>query len=143
MRIVLSAFAVIAVVFAAASPARADQPVAGSYDVQFEEAASTCSPKPETLSKGKVVIAIKKRELTVKFDTIYQMVGVAPKDGKISAKTKNLIGTSVGGLSARYSVSGHVDNGALELVLTAQYIRQDTNKPHCQQVWNVKGTSRN
>jgi hypothetical protein len=24
-------------------------------------------------------------------------------------------------------------------VLTAQYIRQDTNKPHCMQAWNVTG----
>jgi hypothetical protein len=127
---------------ALASPAVADPTVAGSYDVQLDEAASTCDPKPEKLSKGTVVIAVKKTALTVKFDTIYQMVGVAPKDGKISAKTKNLIGTSVGGLSARYSVSGRVDNATLELALTAQYIRQDTNKPHCQQVWNVKGTRR-
>jgi hypothetical protein len=130
------------VVMAIASTARADQSVAGSYDVQFEEVASTCTQKPETLSKGTVVIAIKKKALTVKFDKIYQMVGVAPKDGKISAKTKNLIGTSVGGLSARYSVAGRLDNATLELVLTAQYIRQDTNKPHCQQVWNVKGARR-
>ena len=132
----------ILVVFAVASQARADKSVAGQYDVQFEEVASTCTPKPETLSKGKVVIAVKKGALTVKFDTIYQMVGAAPKAGKLSAKTKNLIGTSVGGLSARYSVAGHVDNANLELVLTAQYIRQDTYKPHCQQVWNVKGARR-
>jgi len=132
----------IVVVFAVAFPASAGQTVAGSYDVQFEEVASTCTAKPETLSKGKVVMAVKKGVLTVKFDSIYQMVGGLPKDGKITAKTKNLIGTSVGGLSARYSVTGHVDNAALELVLTAQYIRQDTYKPHCQQVWNVKGTRR-
>ena len=138
MRILPSILAALAV----ASPARADQSIAGSYDVKFEEVASSCSPKPETLSNGKVVIAIKKGTLTVKFDTIYQMVGVAPKDGKLSAKTKNLIGTAIGGLSARHSVTGHVDKNALELVLTAQYIRQDTYKPHCQQVWNVKGARR-
>jgi hypothetical protein len=138
MRTLLPLFAVLVVVVG--SPARADQSVAGTYEVQFEEAASTCTPKPETLAKGKVVIAIKKRTLTVKFDSIYQMVGTPAKGGKISAKTKNLIGTSVGGLSARYSVSGHADNATLSVVLTAQYIRQDTYKPHCQQIWNVKGT---
>jgi hypothetical protein len=135
VRILLLILAVLVL----ASPAHADQSIAGNYDVEFEEVASTCTPKPETLSKGKVVIAIKKRRLTVKFDTIYQMDGAVPKDGQLSAKTKNLIGTSVGGLSARYSVTGHGDSSTLELVLTAQYIRQDTNKPHCQQVWNVKG----
>jgi len=125
-----------------ASPAQAEQKIAGTFDVQLEEVASTCSPKPETLSNGSVVIAVKKGSLTVKFDKIYQMVGTPPKNGKISAKTKNLIGTSVGGLSARYSVTGEVNNASLELVLTAQYIRQDTHKPHCQQAWNVKGTRR-
>jgi hypothetical protein len=138
MRTLLSILAVVAL----ASSARADQSVAGNYDVQFEEVASTCPQKPETLSKGKVVLAVKKGSLTVKFDTIYRMVGSAPKDGKISAKTKTLIGTSIGGLSARYSVSGQVNDSTLELVLNAQYIRQDTYKPHCQQVWNVKGARR-
>jgi hypothetical protein len=125
-----------------ASPARADKNIAGSYAVEFEEIASTCSPKPETLSKSKVTLAVKKGSLTVKFDAIYQMVGAAPKDGKISAKTKNLIGTAIGGLSARYSVTGRADNASLELVLTAQYIRQDTYKPHCQQTWKVTGARR-
>jgi hypothetical protein len=133
----MRALASIFVLVAAASTARAE--VAGTYDVQFEEVGSTCTPKPETMSKGSVVIAVKKGTLTVKFDKIFQMVGAAPKDGKISAKTKKLIGTAVGGLSARYSVTGQVEP-ALELVVAAQYIRQDTNKPHCQQVWNVKGT---
>jgi len=139
MRTLLS---LVLTMLAGASPAWADPNIAGSYDVQFEEVASTCNPKPETLAKGKLLIAVKKSSLTMKFDSIYQMVGVAAKDGKINAKTKNLIGTSVGGLSARYSVTGRADNAAVELVLTAQYIRQDTSRPHCQQVWNIKGTRR-
>jgi hypothetical protein len=130
------AFVVVAL---AASPAFAEDNVVGTYDVKIEETASTCSPKPETLSKGKVTIAVKKASLTVKFDTLYQMVGVPDKTGTISAKTSKLIGTSVGGLSARYSVAGKVDGDTLALVLTAQYIRQDTNKPYCGQAWNVSG----
>ena len=125
---------------AATAPALAD--VAGTYDVQFEEAAGSCPAKPETFAKGSVVITVKKSTLTVKFDKIFQMVGAAPKDDKINAKTKNLIGTSMMGLSARYSVAGRADGTNVELVVTAQYIRQDTYKPHCQQVWNVKGTRR-
>jgi len=133
--------ALVTVLFlAATSPARADDTVAGTYDVKLEESGSTCSPKPETFSKGKLVIAVKKASLTVKLDAVYQMVGAAPKDGTISAKTTKLVGTSVGGLSARYSVAGHVEGGTLQLVLTAQYIRQDTNKPYCAQAWNVSGS---
>jgi hypothetical protein len=43
------------------------------------------------------------------------------------------------GLSGRYSVAGRVDGGMLQLVLSAEYIRQDTNKPYCTQTWNVSG----
>ena len=125
----------------ASAPARADEGVAGSYDVKIEETASTCDPKPESLGKTtKVQLSVAKTELTVKFATMYKMTGPATKDGKINAKTTKLIGTSMAGLSARYSVVGHETGDALDLVLTAQYIRQDTNKPHCMQAWNVSGT---
>lgn len=122
----------------ASPPARAD--VAGTYDVKIEETASTCDPKPESYGKSKVQLSVAKGELTVKFATIYKMTGTATKEGQISAKTAKLIGTSVMGLSARYSVAGHATGDSLELVLTAQYIRQDTNKPHCAMAWNVTGT---
>jgi hypothetical protein len=124
----------------ASAPARADDGVAGSYDVQLAETASTCDPKPESFGKSKVQLSVAKGELTVKFATIYKMTGALTKEGQVTAKTVKLIGTSIGGLSARYSVVGHVTGGTLELVLTAQYIRQDTNKPHCMQAWNVTGT---
>ena len=31
------------------------------------------------------------------------------------------------------------DNGVLQLVLVAEYTRQDNGKPHCTQSWNVSG----
>jgi hypothetical protein len=138
MRIAPSAFIAV-FALGIASPAFAEDSVAGTYEVAFEEAGSTCSPKPETLSKGKVAITVKKTSLTVKFDGMYKMVGTAKKSSDIHAKTTMLVGTSVGGLSARYSVTGRVDGGTLALVLTAVYVRQDTNKPHCTQAWNVSG----
>jgi hypothetical protein len=131
--------AVIALALAAASPALADENVIGNYEVKYEEAGSTCNPNPVTFTKGKLAIDIKKGSLTVNIDTIYQMVGVPQKNGKISAKTTKLVGTSVGGLSARYSVAGRVDGGMLQLVLTAEYVRQDNNKPYCTQAWNLSG----
>lgn len=132
---------VFLVVFALATsaPVFADDSVAGTYDVKFDETASTCSPKPETFAKGKVAISIKKSSLTVKFDGLYQMVGATQKNTTINAKTTMLVGTAVGGLSARYSVAGHVEGGALAVVLTAVYVRQDTKKPYCTQAWNVSG----
>src|SRR5580765_800484 len=86
---------------ASATPAFADENVVGTYDVKFEEAGSTCNPNPVTLAKGKLAIDIKKGSLTVNIDTIYQMVGVPQKNGRISAKTAKVVGTTVGGLSAR------------------------------------------
>lgn len=138
----MRALALLALVTAtlASTPASADEGVAGTYDVKLDETASTCDPKPESFGKSKLQLSSAKGELTVKFATIYKMVGTATKDGQITAKTAKLIGTSIGGLSARYSVVGHVTGDAVELVLTAQYIRQDTNKPHCMQAWTVTGT---
>lgn len=121
-----------------ASTAHADTPVAGTYDVELHETASTCDPKPETFTKGKLAIAIKGSVATVKLDKGFPMTGEVKGDA-ITAKTTKMIGTAVMGLSARYSVSGHVTNGAVDLSFTAQYIRQDTNKPHCAQVWSVAG----
>ncbi|MEO8553076.1 MAG: hypothetical protein ABI678_24050 [Kofleriaceae bacterium] len=122
------------------SPALADDKVSGAYDVKLEETASTCAPKPEAFSKGKLVITVKKASLTAKLDKMFPMTGEI-KDGAITAKTTKIIGTAVMGLSARYSIAGHVDAaGAVDLVFTAQYIRQDTNKPHCAQAWKVTGT---
>jgi hypothetical protein len=126
-------------VLAIAAPAFADENVAGAYDVKFEESGSTCNPPPVSLGHGKLTIAIKGGSLTVNTDLIPQMVGVPQKTGRISAKTVKVVGTTVAGLSARYSVAGRVDNGMLQLVMTAEYIRQDTNKPYCTQAWNVAG----
>ncbi len=127
-------------VLALASPALADDDVTGTYDVKYEDAGNTCSNNPVTLTKGTMTIAIKKGALDVSFDKAFWLTGKPSKDGTINAKTAKLIGTSMGGLSARYSVVGKAENGSLTLALTAMYIRQDTNKPYCAQTWNVSGT---
>ena len=123
----------------AAAPALADDAVTGVYDVKFEEMASNCSPPPVALGRGKMTIDIKKTSLTVNVDLIPQMVGVVAKNGKINAKTTKVVGTTVQGLSGKYSVAGRVDAGMLQLVLVAEYIKQADNKPYCTQSWNVSG----
>lgn len=125
-----------------AAPALADDGVTGTYDVTYEEAGNTCATKPVTMTKGKLTIAIKKGALNVSFDPAYALVGTPSKDGTINAKTAKLIGTSVGGLSARYTVVGRAANGSLQLALTALYVRQDTNQPYCAQTWNVTGAKK-
>ena len=130
---------VIASVLFAAAPALADDDPAGVYDVKFEESGSTCNPPPVSLGRGKLTIEIKKGTLSVNTDLIPLMYGAPQKSGKVEAKTPKLVGTTVMGLSARYAVAGRVDGGMLQLVLTADYVRQDTNKPYCQQAWNISG----
>jgi len=132
--------ALIVVALAAPALAHADDAITGTYDVKYDEAGSTCDPKPLTLTKSKLTIAIKKGALNVSFDPAFQLVGKATTDGSINAKTAKLIGTQIGGLSARYTVVGRAASGSVQLALTAQYIRQDTNKPYCAQTWNLTGT---
>lgn len=126
----------------AAAPAFADETVAGVYDVKFEEAGSTCNPPPVSLGHGTLTIEIRRHTLTVNTDLIPLMAGVPEKNGKIKAKTPGLVGSTVQGLSARYSVGGRVDNGMLDLVLAAEYVRNDNRKPYCNQAWHITGLRR-
>ena len=129
----------LAVLVSLASPALADETVAGTYDFKFEEMAHNCDPPPVALARNKLTISVEKTSLRVNTELIPQMVGIAQKNGKVNAKTIKVVGTTVAGLSGKYSVAGHVDDGVLQLVLVAEYIRQDTNKPYCTQSWNVSG----
>ena len=130
--------AILVAVLAVARAAFADDTVAGSYDVKVELTVSTCDAKPETLASGTLALTVKKTAVTVKLDKVFPMTGDL-KDGVVNAKTTKLIGTSMAGLSARYSVTGRAGDGKVDLVLNAQYIRQDTNRPYCAQTWNVAG----
>lgn len=135
MRILLPALLVVLV----AGTARADENVTGTFDVKFEEMASNCTPPPVALGRGKLTIRTEKNSLTVNTDLIPLMVGVAAKNGKVNAKTAKIVGTTVVGLSGKYSVAGRVEGGMLQLVLVAEYINQKDNKPYCTQSWNVSG----
>lgn len=132
----------LAVLFlvASATAARADENVTGTFDVKFEEMASNCNPPPVSLGRGKLAIDIRKDALTVNTDLIPQLVGVPSKNGKVNAKTNKIVGTTVVGLSAKYSVAGRVEGGMVQLVLVAEYFNQTKdNKPYCTQSWNVNG----
>ena len=128
-------------VIATATPARAEDSVTGIFDVKFEEMASNCNPPPVALGRGKLTIEVNKKQnaLMVNTDLIPLLVGVPAKNGKINAKTNKIVGTTVVGLSGKYSVAGRVEGGMVQLVLVAEYINQKDNKPFCTQSWNVNG----
>jgi hypothetical protein len=122
-----------------AAPAAA-QNVAGSYEVKFDEVSTTCDPVRFTYTRGTVRLDASKTSLRVNIDTIPQMTGGAPKSGRVNAKTPKKLATTIQGIDGKYSVSGRVDeSGVLELVLVAEYTRQDNGKPLCTQSWNVRG----
>lgn len=119
------------------------QSVAGSYEVKFEEMATTCDPVRFTYTRGTVRVATGKRSLTVNIETIPQMIGVPAKSGKIKAKTPKKLATTIQGIDGKYSVSGRVDDsGVVELVLVGEFTRQDNGKPLCTQSWNLRGVRR-
>jgi hypothetical protein len=127
-------------VMATAAPAVA-QPVAGSYEVKFEEMSTNCDPVLFTYKQGVVTVATAKSSMRVNIDTIRrEMAGIPQKSGKISAKTPKKVATTIDGVDGKYGVSGRVDDsGVLELVLVAELFRHDTGKPLCTQSWNVRG----
>jgi len=113
----------------------------GSYNVKFEEMGHNCSPPPVALTRPKLTIATRKNSLVVNIETIPEMAGVPEKGGKVNAKTvKGAVPTTVGGLDAKYSIAGKIDDsGMAQLVFVAEYIKHDDKKPYCTQSWNVTG----
>ncbi|MEP6862782.1 MAG: hypothetical protein ABJE66_19305 [Deltaproteobacteria bacterium] len=133
-------FALVLVASLSSSAAWAED-AAGAYDVKFEEMGHNCNPPPVALGRGKLTIATRKNSLVVNIDTIPEMAGIPEKGGKVNAKTvKGAVPTTVGGLDAKYSIAGKIeDGGMLQLVLVAEYIKHDDKKPYCTQSWNVTG----
>ena len=58
--------------------------VAGTYNVELKETASTCDPKPEKFDKGKLSITVKGSTATV------TMTIASPATGRMSSTTENL-----------------------------------------------------
>lgn len=121
-----------------AAPAHADDTIAGVYDVTFETMTSDCNPTPIALVRGKATIAITKTGITLDLSPFPKLEGTV-KDNKITVGSKRIFGTTVMGLLAKYSATGEVTGGKLELLFVADYIKQQGSKPYCKQPWKVTG----
>jgi hypothetical protein len=123
-----------------AAPAAA-QNVAGSYEAKFEEMSTNCDPVRFTYTRSVVRIDTVKSSLKVNIEALQrELVGIPAKSGKINAKTPKKVATTIDGIDGKYHVSGRVDDtGVLELVLVAEFTRQDNGKPLCTQSWNLRG----
>src|SRR5215468_10237323 len=91
--------------------------VTGVYDVKFETMASDCNPPPVALGRGKLTIASKKGGLTLDVGPIPQLAGGTANEGKLAFKSNRVFGTTVVGLLAKYSATGEVTGGKLEILL--------------------------
>jgi len=119
-----------------AGNAHADDSVAGTYDVKYEEMSNNCTNVGMTLGRGVLKVEVKGSTLVIDIERIPLMNGV-PAKGKITARSK--VGpTSIQGLDGTFSVAGRAaSDGFLQLVFVAEY--QVKGKPLCTQSWNISG----
>jgi hypothetical protein len=129
--------AIVAVLLAAA-PAYADD-VAGVYDVKIQAMTSDCNPTPIALSKGKLTIATAKKGVTFDISPFPKLDATLTADGKLTVPLSRVFGTTVMGLVAKYSATGEVAGGKVDVMFVANYIAQAGNKPHCKQPWKITG----
>jgi hypothetical protein len=135
----LKRVATVACLMAIASPAAAQDgaDIAGTYDVKFEEVQNSCKDTGMTLRRSSVELsrgARKRMDVTIPMVPI--MKGVASKGGKFNAKAKKGA-TAIQGLDGKFSSSGHVKDGVLQMVFVAEYFNGD--EPLCTQSWNASG----
>ena len=143
MRTILGMAVLAGLVLAVApSRARADGAITapGAYDVKFEEVSTNCTTQQLQYKPMVLEVKAKGAGIVVDLDLTPLMVGSAQKSGKLSAKSKPG-NTMIDGMSGVFSVAGRVSaEGAITLVMVAEYSDAKANKPLCTQSWNVTGT---
>jgi len=140
MRNLASRSAVLALVVAAgaAATAHADELVAGSYDVKFEQVSTNCEHPLAYPQRGSIKIELKAGDVQVDIDRTPIMVGKPAKTGKLSARSPKPGHTPIEGMDGVFSVAGRITGeGMLSLVMVGEY--QTAGKPLCTQSWNLSG----
>jgi hypothetical protein len=139
MRNLASRSAVLALVVAAgAATAHADELVAGSYDVKFEQVSTNCEHPLAYPQRGSIKIELKGGDVQVDIDRTPIMVGKPAKTGKLSARSPKPGHTPIEGMDGVFSVAGRITGeGMLSLVMVGEY--QTAGRPLCTQSWNLSG----
>jgi hypothetical protein len=140
MRNLASRSAVLALVVTAgaAATAHADELVAGSYDVKFEQVSTNCEHPLAYPQRGSIKIELKGGDVQVDIDRTPIMVGKPAKTGKLSARSPKPGHTPIEGMDGVFSVAGRITGeGMLSLVMVGEY--QTAGKPLCTQSWNLSG----
>src|SRR5262245_46702478 len=111
--------------FALAAPAYADDDVAGSYDVKFEQVSTNCEHPVAYPQHGTLKIEVKGGDMQIDIDRTPLMIGKSGKAGKtskISAKSPRPGHTPIEGMDGVFSVAGRITTeGMLSLVMVGEY----------------------
>jgi hypothetical protein len=114
--------------------------IAGSYEVKFDEVQNSCQDTGIVLRKSTIELskgARKRLDVTVPMVPI--MKGVASKGGKFKAKAQKGP-TAIQGVDGKFSVSGRVSDGVIQMVFIAEYFQGE--KALCTQSWNASGVQK-
>jgi hypothetical protein len=125
-------------ILVAAAPAYADDVVAGSYEVKFEQVSTNCEHPLAYPQHGTIKIAVKGHDVQVDIERTPLMVGKSTKTKKISAQSPKPGHTPIDGMDGVFSIAGRItEEGMLALVLVGEY--QTAGRPLCTQSWNLSG----
>ena len=141
-RCVRAVFAGCLLALAGAAPAaaqkRADVPVAGAFDVRFDEVSDNCKDTGMNLLRSTVELGEpKKGKVDVTIPMVPFMKGIVSRGGKFKAEIKRGK-TGIEGVDGRFSVTGRVEGDKVQFLFIAEYYRGE--KPLCTQSWNAAGS---
>lgn len=130
----------IGFVLATATPALADDSLAGAYNVKFEQVSTNCSSPVSYPEFGTLKIQTKGGDVQVDIERTPLMVGKAGKPGKLNVKSKPGH-TPIAGMDGTFSLAGRISpEGMISLVMVGEYTA--SGKPLCTQSWNLSGTKK-
>ena len=111
--------------------------IAGNYDVKFDEVQNSCENTGISLRKSTIELSKGQRKrMDVTVPMVPIMKGVASKGGKFKAKAQKGP-TAIQGVDGKFSVSGRVNDGVIQMVFIAEYFQGE--KALCTQSWNASG----
>lgn len=127
----------LGLVLAMATPALADDGVAGTYKVKFEQVSTNCASPIAYHEFENIKVQTKGGNIEVDIDRTPTMVGKAGKAGKINVKSK-AGHTPVQQMDGTFSLAGRISpEGMISLVMVGEYT--SNGKPLCTQSWNLSG----
>jgi hypothetical protein len=139
--VVAGSFALASLAAPALAQKKADVPVAGRFEAQFEKVSDNCKDTTG-MNLGTAVVELgepKKGRVDVTVPMVPIMSGVVSRGGKFKAEVKRGK-TAIEGVDGRFSVAGRVEGNSVQFLFIAEYYRG--TKPICTQSWNATGSRR-